>query len=87
MKTKADDELAKTEEQIALNVQKADAGAISTLRVTQAVQKRQAVDAAVKQASAAIDQSQAGVHQAEATVAAAQSAEQWLAADASLCLR
>jgi multidrug resistance efflux pump len=41
-KAKAADDLAKTEEQIALNVRKIDLGAISELRLTQAVQNREA---------------------------------------------
>jgi multidrug resistance efflux pump len=81
-KAKAADELAKTEEQIALNVQKMDAGAISTLRVTQAVQNRQAADAALKQAQTAADEAQAGVQQADAGVSQARAAV--LQADAGL---
>jgi membrane fusion protein (multidrug efflux system) len=75
-KAKAADDLAKTEEQIALNLQKMDAGAISTLRVTQAVQNREAADAALKQARAGADEAQAGVQQAEAGVNQAQAAVQ-----------
>jgi multidrug resistance efflux pump len=80
-KAKTSDELARTEEQIALNLQKMDAGAISTLRVTQAVQKRQEADAAVKQAEAGLTQAQAAQRQAEAGVTAAQSA--WQQAEAA----
>jgi multidrug resistance efflux pump len=80
-KARASDDLARTEEQIALNLQRMDAGAISTLRVTQAVQKRQEADAAVKQAEAGVTQAQASQRQAEAGVTAAQSA--WQQAEAA----
>ncbi len=75
-KAKASDDLAKTEEQIALNLQKMNAGAISALKVTQAVQNRQAADAALKQAQTGADEAQAGVQQAEAGVDQARAAEQ-----------
>jgi multidrug resistance efflux pump len=75
-KAKASDELAQTEEQIALNLQKMDAGAISTLKVTQAVQNRQASAAALKQAETGTDEAQAGVQQAEAAVYQAQAGVQ-----------
>jgi multidrug resistance efflux pump len=68
VKAKASDDLAKTEEQIALKLQKMDAGAVSTLRVAQAVQNREAADAAVKQAKAGVEEAEAGVQQAEAGV-------------------
>jgi multidrug resistance efflux pump len=94
-KARAADDLARTEEQIALNLQKMDAGAISTLKVTQAVQNREAADASVKeaqsgakeaqagkrQAEAGVDQAQAAVLQAEAGLAQAQSGEQQAKAD------
>jgi multidrug resistance efflux pump len=80
-KAKASDDLARTEEQIALNLQRMDAGAISTLRVTQAVQKRQEADAAVKQAEAGVTQAQSSQRQAQAGVTAAQSA--WQQAEAA----
>lgn len=70
----AADELAKTEEKIALNLQKADAAAISVLQVTKAVQNRQAADASLKAAQTAVDEANAGVQQAEAGVAQAQAA-------------
>jgi multidrug resistance efflux pump len=82
VKAKAGDDLAKTEEQIALNVQKMDAGAISTLRVTQAVQNREAADASLKQARTAADEAEAGVQQADAGVNQAQAGVQQ--ADAAL---
>jgi multidrug resistance efflux pump len=75
-KAKAADDLAKTEEQIALNLQKADAGAISVLRVTQAVQNREAADAALKQATSAAGEAEAGQKQADAAVGQAQAAVQ-----------
>lgn len=71
-KAKAQDDLAKTEEQIALNLQK-EPGAISTLKVTQAVQNRAAADAAVSQAEAGVTQAQSAQRQAEAGLASAQS--------------
>jgi multidrug resistance efflux pump len=74
VKARASDELARTEEKIALNLQKMDAGAISTLRVTQAVQNRDAADAALKQAQTGADEAQAGVQQAQAGVNQAQAA-------------
>src|SRR5262245_10254059 len=66
---------AKTQEQIALNLQKSDSGAISTLKVAEAVQNRAAADAAVKQAEASLNQAQAAQRQAESQVVAAQSAQ------------
>jgi multidrug resistance efflux pump len=67
-KARAADDLARTEEQIALNLRQMDAGAISTLRVTQAVQNRQAADAALKQAETGVGEAQAGVEQAQAGI-------------------
>jgi multidrug resistance efflux pump len=73
-KARAADELARTEEQIALNLRKMDAGAISTLKVTQAVQNREAADASVQEAQSGAEESQAGKRQAEAGVHQAQAA-------------
>jgi multidrug resistance efflux pump len=73
-KAKAADDLAKTEEEIALNLRKMDAGAISTLKVTQAVQNREAADAALKQAQTGAEEARAGVQQAEAGVGQSQAA-------------
>jgi multidrug resistance efflux pump len=75
-KARVEDELARTEEQIALNLKKVDAGAISVLKVTKAVQNRQAADAAVKQAEASVGEAQAAKQQADAGLAGANSAEQ-----------
>jgi hypothetical protein len=86
-KAKAADDLAKTEEQIALNLQKIDAGAISTLKVTQAVQNREAADATLKQADTGIDQAKAEQQQAEAGVRQAEAALQQAEANAEDCLR
>ena len=72
-KAKASDELAKTQEQIALSIQKADVAAISKLKVVEATQQRQEADAGVEQAQAALTQAQAAEKQAEAGVAGAQS--------------
>jgi membrane fusion protein, multidrug efflux system len=71
-KAKAGDELAKTQEQIAVNIQRADVAAISQLKVTEAKQQRQEADAAVQQAAAAVTQAQAAEQQAVAALAAAQ---------------
>ncbi len=68
----AADELAKTQEKIALNTQRANVGAISVLQVAQAVQSRQEADAAVGQAQASVRQAQAAQNQAEFAVAAAE---------------
>jgi multidrug resistance efflux pump len=81
-KAKAADELAKTKEQIALNVQKANAGAISVLKVAEAVQTRQEADAAVNQAEASLNQAKAAEQQAVAGVASAKSTEQQIEASA-----
>jgi multidrug resistance efflux pump len=75
-KVKADDDLAITQEKIALNLQTIDAGAISTLKVAEATQNRLAADAAVKQAAAALTQAQAAQQQAEAGLAGAKAAQQ-----------
>jgi multidrug resistance efflux pump len=75
VKEKANDDLAKTSEQIALNLQKSDPGAISTLKVAEAVQNRAAADAAVMQAGASLNQAQAAQRQAESQVVATQSAQ------------
>jgi multidrug resistance efflux pump len=72
-KAKAADELAKTQEQIALNIQRANAGAISVLNVAKARQEREQADAAVQQADAGVIQAQASALQAAAAVQVAQS--------------
>jgi membrane fusion protein (multidrug efflux system) len=72
-KTKAADELAKTQEQIAFNIQRANAAAISVLNVAKATQERQQADAAVQQAEAGVNQAQASAQQAAAAVQVAQS--------------
>ena len=72
-KAKAADELAKTQEQIALNTQRAYAGAISVLDVAKARQEREEADAAVQQAEASVTQAQASALQAAAAVQVAQS--------------
>src|SRR5262249_23519847 len=74
-KAKASDDLARTEEQIALSLQKSDAGAISTLKVTQAVQNRVAADAAVKQSEADYLPAQAAQRAKEAALGTAQAEE------------
>jgi multidrug resistance efflux pump len=81
-KARAQDDLKKTEEQIALNLQKMDPSAISVLRVSQAVQDRAAADAAVTQAEAGVTQAQAAQLQAEAGLAGARSAQQQAEASA-----
>jgi membrane fusion protein, multidrug efflux system len=72
-KAKAADELAKTQEQIALNIQKQNAAAISQLNVAKAVQERQEADAAIQQAAAAVTQAQASEQQAKAAIRVANS--------------
>jgi membrane fusion protein (multidrug efflux system) len=72
-KAKAADELAKTQEQIALNIQRADKAAISQLNVAKAIQEHQEADAAVQQAEAGLAQAQATAQQAAAAVQTAQS--------------
>jgi multidrug resistance efflux pump len=73
-KAKAADDLAITEETIALNLQKTDTGAISELNVKKAVQNRQTMDAALKQADAGVTEAVAAQAQAVAGVAVARSA-------------
>jgi multidrug resistance efflux pump len=75
-KAKAAAELAKTQEQIALSIQRADVAAISQLKVAEAKQQRQEADSAVQQAAAAVTQAQAAEQQAVAALAAAQSSLQ-----------
>jgi membrane fusion protein (multidrug efflux system) len=72
-KTKATDELAKTQEQIALNIQRQDKAAISVLNVAKATQEREQADAAVQQAEAAVVQAQSSALQAAAAVQVATS--------------
>src|SRR5450631_1136591 len=72
-KFKAADELAKTQEQIALNIQRQDKAAISVLNVAKATQEREEADAAVQQAEAAVVQAQASAQQATAAVQVAMS--------------
>jgi membrane fusion protein, multidrug efflux system len=75
-KAKAADDLAKTQEQIALNIQRADVAAIGQLKVAEAKQQRAEADAAVQQAVAGVTQTQAAERQAAAALAAAQSTQQ-----------
>jgi len=67
-KAKAADALAKTQEQIALNIQQQNAAAISKLTVAQATQQREEADAAVAQAQAAAVQADAAVITAESAI-------------------
>jgi multidrug resistance efflux pump len=94
-KARASDVLARTEEQMALDIRKSDTGAISKLKVDQAVQNRETADASVeeaesgaaeakagvRQAEAGVQQTQAAVWQAEAGLAQAQAGEQQARAD------
>jgi multidrug resistance efflux pump len=75
-KVNAQDDLAITQEQIALNLQKMDSGAISTLKVAEATQNRHAADAALNQAEAALTEAQASQQQTQAGLAAAKSTQQ-----------
>jgi multidrug resistance efflux pump len=72
-KAKAADELAKTQEQIALNIQRVNAAAISVLKVAEARQQREEADAAVQQAEAGVTQAQAAAQQAAAALQVARS--------------
>jgi multidrug resistance efflux pump len=72
-KTKAADELAKTQEQIALNIQRQDKAAISVLNVAKAAQEREQADAAVQQAEAGVVQAKSSALQAAAAVQVATS--------------
>ena len=72
-KAKAADELAKTQEQIALSIQRQDKAAISVLNVAKATQEREQADAAVQQAEAAVVQAQSSALQASAAVQVAKS--------------
>jgi multidrug resistance efflux pump len=76
VKAKAADDLAKTEEQIAVNLQRTDAGAISALRVTQAIQSREAADATLQAAETGVNEAQAALQQAEASLIQCQAAQQ-----------
>jgi multidrug resistance efflux pump len=67
-KTQAADELTKTQEQIALNIQRNNAAAISKLTVAQAIQQRQEADAAVAQAQAAALQAASSAVAVESTI-------------------
>src|SRR5262249_28272435 len=73
-RARAADDLARTEEQIALDLRKMDAGAISKLKVAEAVQNRAAADASVTEAQSGAEEAQASKRQAEAGVHQAQAA-------------
>lgn len=81
-KANAADDLAKTQEKIALNTQRADAAAISVLKVAEAVQTRVEADAAVQQAEAGVGQAEAAQQQAVAGLAGANSTLQQAEASA-----
>jgi len=72
-KQRAADDLAKTQEQIALNIQRADKARDQRAHVAKATQERQEADAAVQQAEAGVTQAQASAQQAAAAVQVAQS--------------
>jgi multidrug resistance efflux pump len=74
-KAGAADELAKTEEQMDINVLKQDPVAVSQLKLDQATQNRREADAAYEQAQTGITQAQAAAAQAEADLAEAQAAQ------------
>jgi multidrug resistance efflux pump len=67
-KAQAADTLAKTQEQIAFNIQVQNAAAISKLTIAQATEQRQSADAAVAQARAAAVQAAAAVIVAESAI-------------------
>jgi membrane fusion protein, multidrug efflux system len=68
VKAQAADALAKTQEQIAFNIQRQNAAAISKLTIAQATQQRQAADATVVQAQAAALQAVSAVVVAESAI-------------------
>jgi multidrug resistance efflux pump len=70
-KAKAADELAKTREQMFLNVSKLSTDAISRLRVDEAIQQRMEADAAVRQAEEGVKQAQAAEQESRSALAAA----------------
>jgi membrane fusion protein, multidrug efflux system len=72
-KAKSADELAKTQEEMSLGVQRANAGAISVLKVAESTQNRESADAALDQAQAAVAQAQAAALQAGVAVEVARS--------------
>jgi hypothetical protein len=71
-KEKAADDLAKTREQMFLNVSKLSTDAISRLRVDEAIQQRLEADAAVRQADEGLKQAQAAEQGSRSALAAAQ---------------
>jgi len=71
-KEKAADDLARTREQMFLNVRKLGADAISRLRVDEATQQRLEADAAVRQAEEGLRQAQAAEQESRSALAAAQ---------------
>ena len=73
VKVKAAADLAKTQEDIALNIQHANPAAISQLKVAETRQQRAEADAAVLQAEAGIAQTEAATQQATAAVQVATS--------------
>jgi multidrug resistance efflux pump len=72
-KAKAADELAKTQEQMSLGIQRANPGAISLLKVAESTQGRESADAALEQAQAMVAQAQAAALQADVAVEVAHS--------------
>jgi len=72
-KAKAADDLAKTQEEMSLGIQRANAGAISALKVAESTQNRESADAALEQAQAAVAQAQAAALQAGVAVEVARS--------------
>jgi hypothetical protein len=81
-KAKALDELAMTEEKIAVGLQKVDPGAISDLKVAKAVQNRQAADATLKQSQAGVNEALAAQSQADA----AHRVKDWKSARVNHCV-
>jgi multidrug resistance efflux pump len=69
-KTMAADALAKTQEQIALNIKRRDVAAISTLKVAEATQQSVESSAAVQQAEASVRQAMFAVEVAQGNVTA-----------------
>jgi multidrug resistance efflux pump len=71
-KARASSDLSRTEERIALNIQHANVGAISQLKVAEAKQKFQEAGATVRQSEAGVQQARASEQQVTAALSAAQ---------------
>lgn len=92
-RAKAEDQLAKTTEQIEVGLQRTGTGAIATLKVDRAIQRRQEADAAVEEANAGASEAQSEEQHSLSVLAAVRStmnqaeAEAQRAADAVMVAR